>query len=196
MKKKEYKEKYSKKVKKKKVSNKKLIDYKWVGIITICAFFISILFSFLSELIIDNVGIIISLILLIVVIFIGILFDMIGISVTVADIKTFNSMASRNVKGAKLAVKFIKNADKLSSFCNDVIGDICGIISGALCSSIALMLASNFSFENFITTLIITGFVAALTIGGKAFGKSFAINKSNIILYNFSRFISFFNLSS
>lgn len=196
MKKKEYNEKYSKKVNKKKNTSKKIIDFKWIFLITICAFLISIIFSFLSDVIINNVSLLISIIMLLFVIFIGIVFDMIGISVTVADIKTFNSMASKNVSGAKLAVKFIKNAEKLSSFCNDVIGDICGIISGALCSSISLILVSKFSIKGIFVSLIITGIVASLTIGGKALGKSFAINKSNIILYYFSKIISFFNLSS
>ena len=192
MEKKDYKEKYSKKVNKKKVVEKKLVDVKWILTITITAFLISIVFSSLSEIIISNVGTAISILLLILVIGIGVLFDMIGISVTVSDIRTFNSMASRKVKGASLAVKFIKNAEKLSSFCNDVIGDICGIISGALSSSISIILSTKFSLNLLSVTLIVTGLVAALTIGGKAFGKSFAINKSNIILYNFSRVVSVF----
>lgn len=190
--KKQYKEKYSKKVNKKKISNKKSIDFHWIGLITIVAFCISIGFSLLSEIVISNVGIFISIILLLVVILVGVLFDMIGISVTVADVKTFNSMASKKVKGATLAVSFIKNAEKLSSFCNDVIGDICGIISGALASSIAIILSSKFSYDLLIITLVITALVASLTIGGKALGKSFAINKSNVILYNFSKVVSLF----
>lgn len=192
MEKKDYKEKYSKKVNKKKNVEKKLVDIKWILTITITAFLISIIFSGLSEIIISNVGTTVSILLLMLVISIGVLFDMIGISVTVADVKTFNSMASRKVKGATLAVKFIKNAEKLSSFCNDVIGDICGIISGALSSSISVILVNKFSLNLLIVTLIVTGVVAALTIGGKALGKSFAINKSNIILYNFSRIVSVF----
>ena len=192
MEKKNYKEKYSKKVNKKKIVEKKLVDIKWVLTITITAFLISIAFSSLSEIVISSVGIIFSISLLVLVIGVGVLFDMIGISVTVADLKTFNSMASRRVKGATVAVKFIQNAEKLSSFCNDVIGDICGIISGALSSSISVILVSNFSLNLLVVTLVVTGFVAALTIGGKALGKSFAINKSNVILYNFSKFISIF----
>lgn len=187
---KKYKEKYSKKVNKKKVINKKLIDFRWIGLITISAFMISIAFSLLSEIVISNVGTVISIILLLLVILIGVIFDMIGISVTVADIKTFNSMASKKVHGASLAVKFIKNSEKLSSFCNDVIGDICGIISGALSSSISVILVNKFNLNILITTLFITGLVASLTIGGKALGKSFAINKSNVILFRFSRVVS------
>lgn len=191
MEKKKYKEKYSKKVDKKKMP-KKIVDLKWVLTITITAFLISMAFSFLSETVISNVGIVLSIILLFIVIGIGVLFDMIGISVTVADINTFNSMASKRVDGATVAVKFIKNAEKLSSFCNDVIGDICGIISGALSSSIAVILSTKLSLNILAITLLTTGLVAALTIGGKALGKGFAINKSNVILYNFSRVVSLF----
>lgn len=191
MEKKKYKEKYSKKVDKKKMP-KKIVDLKWVLTITITAFLISMAFSFLSETVISNVGIVLSIILLFIVIGIGVLFDMIGISVTVADINTFNSMASKRVGGATVAVKFIKNTEKLSSFCNDVIGDICGIISGALSSSIAVILSTKLSLNILAITLLTTGLVAALTIGGKALGKGFAINKSNIILYNFSRVVSLF----
>lgn len=191
MEKKKYKEKYSKKVDKKKMP-KKIVDLKWVLTITITAFLISMAFSFLSETVISNVGIVLSIILLFIVIGIGVLFDMIGISVTIADINTFNSMASKRVGGATVAVKFIKNAEKLSSFCNDVIGDICGIISGALSSSIAVILSTKLSLNILAITLLTTGLVAALTIGGKALGKGFAINKSNVILYNFSRVVSLF----
>ena len=192
MKNKNYKEKYSKKVNKKKIDNKKIIDWHWIGIITLTAFLISIAFSLLSESVINNVGIIISIIILLLVILVGVIFDMVGISVTVADLKTFNSMAAKKVNGSKVAVKFIKNSEKLSSFCNDVIGDICGIISGALSSSIAILLSNKLSFNLLITTLIITGLVASLTIGGKAMGKSVAINKSNIILFKFSKIVSIF----
>ncbi len=192
MNKKTYKEKYSKKVDKKKISNKKNVDLHWILTITITAFLISMLFSFLSESIISNVGAVVSVLLLIIVILIGVMFDMIGISVTVADIKTFNSMATKRVKGASLAVKFIKNAEKLSSFCNDVIGDICGIISGALASSISVILVNKFNLNLLATTLATTGVVASLTIGGKALGKGFAINKSNVILYHFSKVVSIF----
>jgi len=191
MDKKLYKERYSKKVDKKKISNKKIIDFNWIIKITVLAFVISIIFSLLSEIIISNVGIIVSIIMLFIVIALGVMFDMIGISVTVADLKTFNSMATKRVGGAKLAVKFIKNAEKVSSFCNDVIGDICGIISGALASALSVALSTKLSLNLVLITLLMTGLVAALTIGGKALGKSFAINKSNIILYKFSQMISF-----
>ena len=101
-------------------------------------------------------------------------------------------MSARKVKGAKVAVLFKKNADKVSSFCCDVIGDICGIISGAAGVTITTLLVTSYDFDLLLTTLFVTGIISSLTIGGKALGKSFAINKSNIILYQFAKFVSIF----
>lgn len=192
MKSKSYKEKYSKKTTKKPLKNKKLVDKKWIVTISIVTFFISLIFSFLGEVIIPNAHLIISIILVFTFILLGIIFDMIGIAVTVSDIKTFNSMATKKVHGAKLAVKFIKNSEKVSSFCNDVIGDICGIISGSTGITIALIISKVTGVNSLIVTLLTTAIIASLTIGGKAIGKSFAINKSNSILYKFVLFLSFF----
>ena len=131
MKVKEYKENYSKKVIKKPIKNKRYVDVKWIVTVTLLAFIISIVFSFFSELITSNATALIATIIILVFIALGIIFDMMGIAITVADIKTFNSMATKQVKGARLAVKLIQNNEKASSFCNDVIGDICGIVSGS-----------------------------------------------------------------
>lgn len=192
MKDKKYKEKYSRKTSKKPIKDKRLVDKKWITIISIVTFFISLCFSFLGEVIIPNAHLIVSIILVFTFIILGIIFDMIGISVTVADIKTFNSMATKQVRGAKIAVKFIRNAEKVSSFCNDVIGDICGIISGSTGITIALIISNMTNIPSLIVTLLTTSIIASLTIGGKAIGKSFAINKSNVILFKFVQFLSVF----
>ena len=189
MEKKKYKEKYSRKVDKKKMP-KKIVDLKWVLTITITAFLISMAFSFLSETVISNVGIVLSIILLFIVIGIGVLFDMIGISVTVADINTFNSMASKRVGGATVAVKFIKNAEKLSSFCNDVIGDICGVLSGSCGLSIAIKLSDKLSINLLVCTVLMTSIISSLTIGGKALGKKYAVTNSNKIVHTVTKLIS------
>lgn len=192
MKIKKFKEKYSKKASKKPVKNKRLVDYKWIITVTILAFSISLVFSFFSETTIPNANSIIATIVILSFIGIGILFDMIGIAITVADIKTFNSMATKQVRGAKLAVKLIKNNEKASSFCNDVIGDICGIISGSAGVTLSNIVATSLNLNLFIVSLFITAIIAALTIGGKAIGKATAINKSTLILFQFSKMISYF----
>ena len=192
MKEKKYKEKYSKKVVKKPLNDRKKVDKKWVLIISIISFIISLFFSFIGETIIPNAHIAISVFLIFIFISLGILFDMIGIAVTVADARTFNSMATKRVRGAHLGVKLIKNAPKVSSFCNDVVGDICGIISGSTGLSIAIVISNKLNVSLLLVTLLITAFIAAFTIGGKAIGKSIAINNSDSILYNFVKIISFF----
>ncbi|MBR6112984.1 MAG: hypothetical protein IKP79_00535 [Bacilli bacterium] len=192
MKTKNYKEKYSKKVDKKPIKNKRLIDWTWISTVTALAFLISVLFSFFSEAITNNANSILATIIILLFIGLGIIFDMVGISITVADIKTFNSMATKQVKGANLAVKLIKNSEKASSFCNDVIGDICGIVSGSAGVALAAILSATYDLKMFTTTLIITAIIAALTIGGKAIGKATAINKSTVILFEFSKIVSCF----
>lgn len=191
MKIKKCKEKYSRKVRRK-PKVKKREDYNWILVVSISAFWISLGFSCLSELIIPNVNLAIAIVVTLLFILVGIIFDMIGIAVTVADIKTFNSMASKKVKGAKLGSKLIKNAEKTSSFCNDVIGDICGIISGATGITIANIISTSLNINIMLVTLILTALIASLTIGGKAIGKSIAINNSTRILYGFSKFLTIF----
>ena len=160
-------------------------DFKWILTIMVLSFVISLVFSFASEMTLPNVPVIVGIIIVILFIFLGIVFDMIGVAVTSADEKPFHSMNARKVPGADVAVKFKKNADKVSSFCNDVIGDICGIVSGSAGAMIALSIADALDTNKFIVSLVVTAFIASLTISGKAMGKSYAINKSNLILYKF-----------
>ena len=81
----------------KKRKNKKTNDYRWIIRISVISFIISIVFSTSSELLIPNVPLFVGIILLIIFISIGILFDMIGMSVASANEKVFHSMNSRKV---------------------------------------------------------------------------------------------------
>ena len=164
----------------------------WPIIIPILAFFISLLFSFISESIMPSVPILIGIIILITFILIGIIFDMIGVAVTSSNEEPLHAMSSKKIKGAKKAVSFKKNADKVSSFCNDVIGDICGIISGSAGVAVATSLANTYNLNIFYTTLIVTAIIAALTIGGKAFCKKIAINNNHKIVYLTAKILSKF----
>ena len=171
---------------------KEHIDVKWIVKIIIMAFTISFALSFVSEMTIPKLSNVFGIFITLLFIFIGILFDIVGVSVTAADEKVFHSMNSRQVSGAKVAVTFKKNADKVSSFCCDVIGDVCGIISGAAGTTIALNIANSLDVNLLFISLTVSAIIAALTIGGKAMGKSFAINKSDIILYEFAKIVSIF----
>lgn len=172
---------------------KDIVDYIWIIKIVICSFLISIIFTLISETVIPNVGIILGIILTLLFILIGIVFDMIGIAVATAEETQFHSMASKRVKGAKMALRLKKNADKVSSFCNDVVGDICGIVSGSTGAVITLKIIDITKFNNLIITLIIMGIISSITIGGKALEKSIAMKKSNNILFNISKILSIFS---
>lgn len=167
-------------------------DLKWIIEITIIAFILTFALSLFSEYSMSKVNLGLGILIVLFIILVGVIFDMIGISVTVADPKVFHSMATKKIKGAKTALVLMKNASKMSSFCNDVIGDICGILSGAATATIAILLAQSLDENSFWMTLLVTSVIAALTIGGKAIGKSFAINKANSILYQFAKVVSIF----
>lgn len=191
MKVKKYKEKYSDKVNKNLAKKNK--DFSWIIRITIAAFLITLLFSLATENVLPYCNTVISVLIIIIFIILGVLFDMIGIAVTVATPKTFNSMATKNVRGSRACINLIKKASKVSSFCNDVIGDICGILSGSAGVTVALTISKEFNLNLLVVTIVITSIIGALTIGGKAMGKNVAINKSNEILYKFAEFLLIFN---
>jgi Mg2+/Co2+ transporter CorB len=159
-------------------------NWKWVFLITMVSFVLSSSLSLTSSILLEDVGIILSLLIVLIIVFIGIIFDIIGIAVTAADESPFHAMASRKVYGAKQTIKLIRNANKVSNFCNDVIGDICGVISGTASAFIIMSAFGAKSTElSTIASLGLTGMVASLTIGGKAVGKIIAIEKSNYIVY-------------
>ena len=179
-----------KKVRKK--NKKSNTDYGWILKLTVLAFVISLVFSFVSETTLPNASLVVGIVLVLVFIVLGVIFDMIGVSVTSSDESKFHSMSARKVRGAKTAVSLKKNAEKVASFCNDVIGDICGIISGSAGVVISAKLSVSLNISIFATSLIVTSLIAAFTIGGKALGKGLAIAKGNDILYAFAKVISIF----
>ena len=179
----------------KKDSDPDKIRRRWVIFITIFAFLLSVFMSTFSDILLRKSNNAVAFIVLIAIIFIGILFDIIGVAVTVTDEKPFHSMAASKVKGAKSSLMLIRNASRVSNVCNDVIGDICGIISGS--SAAFIVTQVDFSDVGFMSaavfSVILSGIVASLTIGGKAFGKEIAINNSKEIISMIGRILSVFS---
>ena len=175
---------------KKKKKNKSNVQ--WIMTVTVLAFIISIIMGFFGELILSNVGLLVSVIITLLFIILGIIFDVIGVAFTAANIHVFNSMASKKVKGASLAVKMISNASRVSSVCCDVIGDVCGVASGSSGVTIAAILILDLKMNSILVSSVTTAIIAVLTIGGKAIGKEFAIKKSTFIVSKVSRFLTIF----
>lgn len=162
----------------------KKYNKKWIIFITFVTFLLTLFFSFISDFVTRNLNIYAAVFTLIVIILIGVIFDIIGVAATVADIKVFNSMAANKIPMANYAIRIVKNASKVSNFCSDVIGDISGILSGATGTIIIVTLISTYNIKNaaFILTILMSSIIASLTVGGKALGKEIAINNSNEII--------------
>ncbi|KAB3527698.1 hypothetical protein F8153_11285 [Alkaliphilus serpentinus] len=173
----------------------KKYNLRWVIVISIWTFILTIIFSFLSEIFLSSTAIIIAFLLLLIIIFIGVISDMLGIAVAAADAKPFHAMAADKVEGSKIAIKLVRNASVVSSFCNDVIGDICGIISGVVGTSIILQLPDGLLISKSMITVVLAGFVASLTVGGKAVGKNIAIRQSQKIVFKAARFLNFLHIN-
>lgn len=159
-------------------------DWHWITTIFGTTIGISAAMSFLSNEMLSGGGLILSFAVLLVIILIGILFDIIGVSVTAAEEKPFHSMAAKKVPEAREALKMLRRAERVSSFCNDVVGDICGVISGSAAAVIAANAITGMSpVLGSVVQLLLSAVVAGLTVGGKAFGKSIAMNNSTAIIH-------------
>ena len=171
-----------KKIKFKQVKVKKQSP-KILLLITGLTFVIAMLFSYIFEVLLADVPLLIAFFLLVSIIIIGIIFDGMGNAVVAVDEVSFHAMAASKVKGAKESIILIRNAPMVANLFNDVIGDICGIISGSTATAIVLSIETGFGIQSVLLSIAMSGFVAALTIGGKAVGKSFAIARARYIVY-------------
>ena len=157
---------------------------RWVVTIFFATMLISGTISFVSDEIMERSGMVTAFLILMAIILVGILFDVVGVAVTSADEKPFHSMAARKVPGAQESIRLLRNAERVSSICNDVIGDICGVVSGSASATIAAQVLSHFEFTwPQIITLLMSALVAGLTVGGKAIGKTFAVNSCTTIVH-------------
>ena len=168
---------------------KKESALKWPIEAFFLTFILSGFVSFASDSGIKNLNLPLSIIILIVVIFLGILFDLIGVAVTVAPEEDFHAKATKKVKGAKESLNLIRNASKVANICADVIGDICGVVSGAISAMLAYKISSMYNVSSNIQ-FIISALVASITVSGKAFGKTIASKYSTEIVHIVGKLIS------
>ena len=148
---------------------------------------LSALLSFLSSTALGGAGYVVAVLVLVAFIALGIVFDMIGVAVTAADPKPFHSMAAHKEKGGREAIRLLSNANRVSSVCNDVVGDICGIVSGSTAAVIVSALQRDFNTTNVMLSIGVTALISGLTIGGKALFKKAAINECTAVVYRVAR---------
>ena len=167
--------------------------FRWAIQVFFISVFLSAALTLASNNALEGAGLAVAFAVLLAFILLGIVFDIIGVAVTAADEKPFHSMAAHKIPGAREALGLIRKASRVSSFCNDVVGDICGIISGSTAAVIVVEIQNALSFRSVAVSLAITAVVSGLTIGGKAVGKTFAIEKSTAVLQLVGRVLHLFS---
>lgn len=167
-------------------------NYKWLFTVFLISFLLAMFFTFIAETIISNVSLLIGIIITLLIVFIGIICDMIGVAISTVKEEPFHAMASKKIKEAKTALMLIKNKDKVSSIFCDVIGDVCGVITGSTGAVIIAGIISLSHANALLVSLIIMGLLSTLTITGKAIGKNIAMKKSTSIIRKVAKIISIF----
>lgn len=162
----------------------------WVLKAFILTFFLAIIISGISNIIVEHCDFIVLLIITIVIILIGIIADIIGTAVLTANESTFHAKASNKINGAKESIRLIKNSSNIANFCNDIVGDICGIVSGSMGAMIAVYLAKY--INNTLSVLLISAIISSIMVGGKAIGKNIAVKKSDEIIFIVGKIMSKF----
>ena len=154
-------------------------------IVAFFTFFIALTVSIGTEALVETVrNVWVAIILLAIIIALGIFFDIIGTAAAAVSLPPFNARAAKKVFGAYQAVKIAKNASAVANYCNDVIGDIAGTLSGAVGAGIVISLEETFSLpDTVLIGAVMTSFIAAVTVGGKSLGKSIAIARANDIIF-------------
>lgn len=162
----------------------------WVIKITILTFLGAVVCSYLSQITTSRSDIIVSIMLLSFMILISILFDGIGLSVASCS-KEKMQKYSVFPKQYNIALKLIKNAEKVNNVCADVIGDMCGILSGACGTAIILQLSLEGQLAHW-STVLASSIIAAITVGGKASLKKIAVKNSAEFVFMSAKIISLF----
>ncbi len=166
----------------------------WAIKITVVTLVLSAFISFLTEITSSAGNIVVTVILLLFIVMAGILFDGIGVAVTSCDITPIVSMASRKVYGAKTAMWLVKNNEKVSSVCNDVVGDIISIISGSCGAAIVIAITVNLNetWQQWLS-IGVSALISAVMVGGKAFLKNVAISNSKEFVMFVARIVGVFH---
>jgi hypothetical protein len=172
--------------------NKLKKSFKWTLAIAVITLVLAALFSIVSTFILSGVTWGVGLIIVLVIVLVGVIFDTIGVAATAAEEAPFHAMAAERVSGAKEAVLITRNADRFANFCNDVIGDIAGIISGTASAFVVIQLAQQIgqgenSAYQFWISVLFTSIVASITVGGKSLGKTLALQYATPIIFQVGR---------
>lgn len=182
------------KLNKKRLRRKRMPGWLAWGLgVLVLSFALTVIFSFLTEVSIKGSPVYVCVIVLVVLLLLNIGCDLLANAIITCNPESFHAMASNKIKGAKRAVGLCRNASKLGSIFADIIGDICGIVSGAAGTALVVYIAvSGGKTEELIASIGVSAVIGALTVGGKAIFKHFAMKYNKQIVFGFAKFTTFF----
>ena len=167
--------------------------YVWPIQATLISLVLGLVVTFGAEIVLSDTSIAVSIVLIVVLVFVGVVFDMMGLAVASCDPVPLRSMASRKVRGAKHALSLCANAHKVSSIFNDIVGDSIGVITGVCGAALAAVMAGELAdMARIAVAVAVSTAIAATTIGFKAAMKSIAINNSTRIVLTMGKLMAVF----
>jgi len=147
-------------------------------------FFITLVLGYFSQFFLTRLasrGL--SLGLLLIIILIGITFDIVGIASAAAEEAPLNAKAAKKIKGAREALDLVRNAEVVTTFAIDLVGDVTSLLSGALAAMIVLPgLESSSSPKALLYSTLLMATTSAIIVGGKAWARRFALQECNDII--------------
>lgn len=133
--------------------------------------------------VVETVSIKAAVVILLLSIGIAILADILAVAATAGDETPFHAMASDKVPGSREAIIIVRHAERVNSVCGDIIGDICGTVSGVAATPIIHAISQHYpAVPTSVVSMAVIGLVAFLTIGGKAAEKGFAVRASTSVI--------------
>lgn len=175
--------------------NRRKFAWKWPISALLITLLSSFLFGISSEFLLSSTGMVVAIVLLLFFLTLNTVCDMLGVAVAAATEEPFLAMSSRKIRGAKEGLMLVKNAEKVSSIFCDIIGDICGILSGAIGGTVVLHILGNsdhYGLTGVLVASIVSACIAAITVFLKSVGKAFAINQSNRLIFTLGKVLNFF----
>lgn len=173
-------------------NNKSSVSVSYIISVSAGSFLLAVFFFWLSQIIADKIqSLVLSVVFLSFIVLVGILADIIGVSVTAASEVPLHAKAAKRVPGAAEGVLLVRNADRVANLMNDVVGDIAGTVSGALGISLVVQLMTYWrGSSQLMLNMLLTALIAAVTVGGKAYGKRIALVHADDVIFIVGRFLN------
>ena len=146
---------------------------KWAFKVFVLSISLSIIFSLFSQSLLPSLSPFFSIFVIVFFVFVSVIFDMIAVAFTSINKEQLDKYKNEN--GYVMAVKLCERADKVASFGGDVVGDICGILSGAGGVSLVVNMNIQDANLNLLITCLVSSLIAGITIFCKAIMKTYAL---------------------